>query len=98
MNWKRTTIAALLLSFGLVAGASAQDDHHERDEHHRYYDSYRHDYHNWTPEEDGYYHRWYGDTYRGREYREFDRLNHRDQRRYWEWRHQHEEHEEHERH
>src|ERR1700684_2445485 len=98
MNWKRVTIATLLLSFGMLASASAQDDRreHERDEH-RVYDRYHHDYHNWGPEEDGYYRQWYGNTYHTREYREYGRINRRDQRRYWDWRHQqHVEHEEHE--
>jgi hypothetical protein len=99
MNWKRTTIASLLLSFGLFSAAQAQDrEHHDRDDDNRVYDSYHSDYHQWTPQEDGYYRRWYSTTYQGRDYREYRRLDRDDQRNYWNWRHAHHEHEEHEEH
>ena len=99
MNWKRTTIATLLLSFGLFAAAQAQDrdDHHDRDDH-RIYDPYYRDYHEWTPQEDGYYRQWYTNTYHDRDYRDYGRLDREDQHRYWSWRHAHQEHEEHEHH
>lgn len=98
MTWKRTTIATLLLSFGLFAAAQAQDrDHHDRDDN-RVYDPYHSDYHQWTPQEDSTYRQWYTTTYQGREYRDYNRLDSEEQHRYWDSRHARHEHEEHEEH
>ena len=55
--------------------------------HGRVYDPYYSDYHQWGPDEDAYYHRWYGETYHDRGYREYRRLNRDEQRNYWTWRH-----------
>jgi hypothetical protein len=83
MIWKRTTLAGLTLAMGLLATGCAE---------HRYsrvYDPYYSDYHQWGPGEDAYYHRWYGETYHDRGYRDYRRLNRNEQRNYWNWRHDH---------
>jgi hypothetical protein len=51
----------------------------------RVYDPYYGDYHVWGPDENVYYNRWVGE--RHMEHREFRRLNKRQQREYWTWRH-----------
>ena len=97
-------LASLFVSAALVAplGARAlapQDDRdherHEREER-RVYDPYHKDYHNWDEREDGMYRRWLEE--RHRVYVDYERLKHKEQREYWNWRHEHEEHEEHEHH
>jgi hypothetical protein len=83
MFWKRTTLAGLTLAMGLLATGCAE---------HRYsrvYDPYYSDYHQWGPGEVAYYHRWYGETYHDRGYRDYRRLNRNEQRNYWNWRHDH---------
>ncbi len=50
----------------------------------RAYDPYYRDYHPWGGEIQ-YYNRWEGENHR--EHREYRRLNHADQRQYWDWRH-----------
>jgi len=87
--------AALLAPLGAFAMAGPQDDHerHEREER-RIYDPYHKDYHNWDQREDEVYRRWL-DT-RHSAYVEYEHLKHKDQRAYWNWRHEHEEHEQHE--
>jgi len=49
------------------------------------YDPYYSDYHVWADPEPLYYNQWIIDNHRP--YREFRRLPHEDQRRYWNWRH-----------
>lgn len=53
----------------------------------QYYDSYHNDYHHWDSGEDGYYRIWLGE--RHYQYRDFRKMNHDQQRDYWNWRHQH---------
>jgi hypothetical protein len=74
-------------------------DEHDRDrdrDHRRVYDSYHHDYHDWDDREDSVYHRWLEDRHHA--YVNYNRLKHKEQREYWNWRHEHQEHEEHEHH
>ena len=96
---------ALMAPVGLSAIPRPQDDRdherHEQEEHQgRMYDPQYRDYHNWNDQEDRYYREWLGD--RHREFVAYDRLDAREQREYWKWRHKqekrdrHEEHEEHE--
>jgi uncharacterized protein YecT (DUF1311 family) len=87
--------AALLAPMGAFAFASPQDDHerHEREEH-RVYDPYRKDYHNWDQRENEAYRHWLEERHEA--YVDYERLKHKEQRAYWNWRHNHEEHEEHE--
>ncbi|MCU1219608.1 MAG: hypothetical protein JWN42_805 [Candidatus Angelobacter sp.] len=86
------------LAAPMAVRAQERDEHQDRDEHHdrddraknnRVYDRDHKDYHNWNVDEDRNYRQWYGESHNGREYREYDRLNRRDQTAYWNWRHQH---------
>jgi hypothetical protein len=83
--------AALSAPAALITRAASQDEH--RDEHHdqkRVYDRAHKDYHNWDDNEDHYYHQYYTENHR--EYRDYSKLNRKDQDNYWKWRHEHEEH------
>lgn len=87
-------IGSLMLGAALLAPAiaSAQDrDRYDRRDAPRYYDPYRRDYHTWNNGESDWYRRWLRE--RPMEYREFARLNRRQQADYWRWRHEREEHE-----
>ena len=85
--------SSLLLTAALLApvAMSAQDRDHDRDDrvvkNYRVYDSTRHQYHNWNRDEDDNYRRWYGQTYNGRDYRDYRKLNKKQQQAYWKWRH-----------
>jgi hypothetical protein len=79
---------SLLLSAALLApiAMSAQDRDHDRDDQ-RVYDRAHRDYHTWNSDEDNAYHQWYGQTYNGRQYRDYRKLNKKQQQSYWKWRH-----------
>jgi hypothetical protein len=51
-------------------------------------DPYYGDYHSWDDHERGYYVQWARETHHD-EHRDVRKLNHNDQKEYWEWRHQH---------
>jgi hypothetical protein len=53
----------------------------------RAYDPGYRDYHVWGPSESAYYNRWAVETHRRN--RDYRRLNRREQREYWNWRHNH---------
>jgi hypothetical protein len=53
----------------------------------RVYDPYYNDYHRWDRPETVYYHQWVVENHR--EDRDFRRLNHDEQKEYWNWRHSH---------
>jgi hypothetical protein len=53
----------------------------------RIYDKDHHDYHNWDDHEDRAYRRYLAEQ--RRDYIEYKKLNSRDQRAYWNWRHDH---------
>jgi len=74
--------AALAIS-GPIAAAAAQDAGIQV----RVYDSHHHDYHNWDDREDRAY-RGYVDG-RHERYVIYEHRNHRYQRNYWKWRHNH---------
>jgi hypothetical protein len=83
MSLRRRIMQAGLLASGLVgmivlSGCSA---------HVRYYDEYGGDYHAWNGYEVRRYHVYWNE--RHEPYREYPSLNKEEQRRYWEWRHQH---------
>ena len=84
-------MGALAAPLGLQA--QDRDDHDkDRDDHakqQRIYDRDHKDYHNWNGDEDRNYRQWYTQTYNGREYREYNKLNKHDQDAYWKWRHEH---------
>lgn len=85
--------AALLAPMGAMA-ARPQDDHerHEQEERERrVYDPYHKDYHSWNHDEDRVYRQWL--ETRNRAYVDYDHLKRKEQREYWNWRHEHEEHE-----
>ena len=90
------SLSAPLASAKPLVSAQEREEHDRDREHRRVYDSYHHDYHNWDDREDGAYRRWLEG--RHETYREFHRLKRRQQREYWQWRHEHAEHEEHEHH
>jgi hypothetical protein len=101
MNWKNTTTAALVLSFGMMTGAYAQDQdrHEDRRDDQRHYDT-RNNNNNyqWSDQETPYYRQWYSSTYgSGREYREFNQMSPEEQHRYWEWRRSHRDNDHHDR-
>jgi hypothetical protein len=86
--------AALLAPMGAMAAARPQDDHerHEQEERERrVYDPYHKDYHSWNHDEDRVYRQWL--ETRNRAYVDYDHLKRKEQREYWNWRHEHEEHE-----
>ena len=90
-------LSAALLSPMALAMAAPQDDHerHEqRERERRVYDPYHRDYHRWNRSEDDGYRRWLETRHRG--YVDYNHLRRRDQREYWNWRHQRQEHQEHE--
>jgi hypothetical protein len=89
--------AAILAPMGAFAMAAPQDDHErheERERERRVYDPYHKDYHNWDSRENEVYRHWLETRHTA--YVDFERLKRRDQRAYWNWRHEHHEHEEHE--
>jgi len=95
---KRLTrnFSALLLAGAISAPVAlyAQDRDHDRDDHDRdknsrVYDPYRHDYHTWISDEDRVYRQWYGQTYNGRDYRDYRKLDKKHQEAYWKYRHDH---------
>jgi hypothetical protein len=52
-----------------------------------YQDPYYNDYHRWDRHETVYYRQWTNENHR--DYRDFRRLNHDEQKEYWTWRHGH---------
>jgi hypothetical protein len=88
-------LSSMLLMGALAAPLALQaqdrDDKHDRDDrakNQRVYDRNHKDYHAWNDDEDRNYRQWYTQKYNGREYREYNRLNKKDQAAYWNWRHQ----------
>ena len=53
------------------------------------YDPGYRDYHRWDAREDGYYHNYWNESHRGEPYREYGKLNQKEQGDYWNWRHTH---------
>jgi len=75
----------LLASLAMPLATFAQDHHYDHDR--RYYDREHKDYHHWDAREDAAYRHWAEENHR--HYVDFNRLNARDQQRYWAWRHEH---------
>jgi hypothetical protein len=59
------------------------------EEHRRYYDRDRRDWHEWNEHENRAYRHWLMEERRERRYREYRRINAQRQREYWRWRHEH---------
>ena len=79
--------AALIAPMAIVANAAPQGISV------RVYDRDHKDYHDWDANEDRVYRHWLEEKHEA--YREYNRLNAKRQREYWEWRHNHEDHEDH---
>ncbi len=80
--------AALLVPLAMHAQDRDRDRDHDRDDRNqRVYDRAHHDYHAWNNDEDDAYRRWYGQTYNGRDYKDYRKLNKKQQEAYWKWRH-----------
>lgn len=54
---------------------------------HTYNDPYYHDHHRWDDHEQVYYNQWTVETHHDK--RDFRKLNHDEQKQYWDWRHSH---------
>jgi hypothetical protein len=78
-----TIMAALGGSALLPVTAAAQDREHDR----RLYDRTHRDYHNWNRDEDRVYREYLQAHHR--RYLAFSRMNKKQQRAYWQWRHDH---------
>jgi hypothetical protein len=74
-------VAAGLLAAVIIPGCAVHADVG-----YRAYDPYYRDYHVWSGPEIGFYNQWAVETHRD-PHRDFRRLNKRDQREYWNWRH-----------
>ena len=59
------------------------------DDHRRYYDRERRDWHEWNEGENRAYRHWLMEERRERQYRAYARLKAERQREYWRWRHEH---------
>jgi hypothetical protein len=90
--WAVTVLATLGATPLLAGSAIAQDrnDHAQRQEEQRMYDSAHKDYHNWNGDEDRRYREF--TVERHRKYQDFSRLSKRRQNEYWQWRHEHDDH------
>ena len=85
---KNHTAAFLLGTALLVPGLGLAQDH-DRDHQntHKYEHRSGHDSHEWNAQEDQAYRRYMTESHK--KYRDFSKVNQRDQERYWQWRHQH---------
>lgn len=81
-------VAFSMLSIPAVS-LHAQDDHHvQQSQEHRMYDPIHKDYHDWNADEDRRYRSYLEEHHR--KYKEFSRTTKKQQREYWQWRHDHE--------
>ena len=77
-------VAALLLTGTLLTPIVGLAE-----EHRRYYDRDRRDWHEWNANENRAYRHWLMEERRERQFREYRRLRAQQQRDYWRWRHEH---------
>ena len=82
-------LSALLLGAVLSTPVLVRADEHEHEKIKikRYYDPYKHDYHEWNEKEERAYHKWVEE--RHEQYRHFEKARREEQREYWRWRHEH---------
>jgi hypothetical protein len=91
---KKSTMSLLISAAFATLAISAGPVHAQvRDERRppqepRYYDNVNRDYHSWNNEEDRHYRDFLNDHHR--KYKAFSRLSKKQQREYWQWRHDHE--------
>lgn len=88
----RKLLAATFLSAALlvpaVATAQDRDDHRDQDhQQKRVYDKQHKDYHDWNDNEDKAWHQYLDNNHHA--YVDYDKANSREQKAYWNWRHQH---------
>jgi hypothetical protein len=84
----RKLCTAAALSAALLIPAAMRADDHRKERVVVYADPYNRDRHEWNEREERAYRHWM-EQERRREYRTYNRLNKRDQREYWQWRHGH---------
>jgi hypothetical protein len=63
---------------------------------HHYYDPYHNDYHRWDANETVYYNQWVVESH-AEAHRDYRHLSKEDQKRYWDWRHNHDHYRDHDR-
>jgi hypothetical protein len=82
-------IAALAAPLAISASPRGQDrdDRHDRDSNNRVYDPAHHDYHQWNDQENTHYQEWARENHY--ENRDYNKLNRKEQSKYWNWRHSH---------
>ena len=91
---KKSTISLVISAAFATLSISAAPVHAQvRDERRpaqeqRYYDTVNRDYHNWNTDEDRYYRDYMNEH--NRRSTAFSRLSKKQQREYWQWRHDHE--------
>jgi len=94
MTKSHLLIATVLATLSAVpvwaAPAQDRDNHEQRQEEPRVYDSVHRDYHNWNADEDRRYREYLNEHHQ--KYHEFSRLKKKQQNEYWQWRHDHEDH------
>lgn len=86
------TLTTLLMTLALAAPIALTAQDRDRQERHEdkpmvYEDGRHHDTHNWNDDEDRQYRAYLQEHHR--KYREFNKLNRKEQENYWNWRHQH---------
>ena len=91
-------VPSMLLLAALASPAAIAQDHdrdhdrngrgHDRQQNARIYDRDHKDYHTWNDDEDRTYRQWWGEQHQNG-YRAYNKLNAKQQREYWKWRHDH---------
>ncbi|HSY98483.1 MAG TPA: hypothetical protein VK788_03225 [Terriglobales bacterium] len=79
--------AALAAPMAIRTSGATQDDHRDDKKDTRVYDRSHKDYHNWDDNEDRAYRQYLGGKHQ--DYREYSKLNNKQQNTYWNWRHSH---------
>jgi len=84
-------ISAAFATLSISAVPVHAQDRNERraPQEQRYYDTVHRDYHNWNNDEDRFYREYMNEHHR--QYKDFSHLSKKQQREYWQWRHDHEE-------
>jgi hypothetical protein len=73
----------------LLAQDRNTEEHHQANRTERYYDKDTKTWHEWNGSEQQAYRHWWDESHKGREYREFSKLNAKERAEYWRWRHDH---------
>jgi len=81
-RFRRALVFAALLSPLLPTGCAVRVRSG-----YRVYDPYHSDYHTWNDGETVYYNQWLTENHR--DHQDFRKLHKEDQKRYWDWRHDH---------